>query len=52
MEVTHCNIIAMAIKSESTLEGRGGRGELRGEEEHGCPKVGMVVVISSSWKVT
>lgn len=50
MEVTHCNIIAMAIKSESTLEGRGGG--LRGEEEHGCPKVGMVVVISSSWKVT
>lgn len=48
MEVTHCNIIAMAIKSETSLE----RETERGGRTHQRPKVGMVVVISSSRKAT
>lgn len=38
MEVTHCNIIAMAIKSESSVEretGRGGRTRMS-EGRSGC----------------
>lgn len=48
MEVTHCNIIAMAIKRETSV----GRETERGGRTHECPKVGMVVVISSSGKAT
>lgn len=48
MEVTHRNIIAMAIKSETSVE----REAERGGRTHQRPKVGMVVVISSSRKAT
>lgn len=48
VEVTHCNIIAMAIKSETSVE----RETERGGRTHQRPKVEMVVVISSSRKAT